>query len=157
MNVARAAIASVLVLVSACAESPSLRSVDGPEVEHSFEGFIRAFNNLDWNAFATFIAADVSLFNPDNQTSTTLHRIDGKEEVAASFRKVFDAARDQGQGPNIVPRNVRVQHLSRAAIVTFEFDRGHGSFGRRTLIFVHTSGGWKLEHIHASNTKPDGA
>ena len=156
MNVARAAIASVFVLVTAWAASPPLRSVDVPDVEQSFEGFIRAFNSLDWNAFTTFLAADVSLFNPDNPTATTLHRIDGKEEVAASFRRVFDAARGDGQGPNIVPHNVRVQHLSRAAIVTFEFDRGHGSFGRRTLIFVYTSVGWKLEHVHASNTKPDG-
>jgi len=157
MNVARAAIASVLILVSACAASPSPRSVDGPDVEQSFEGFIRAFNSLDWDVFTTFLAADVSLFNPDNPSATTLHRIDGREEVAASFRRVFDAARGNGQGPNIVPHNIRFQHLSRAAIVTFEFDRGQGSFGRRTLIFVHTSGGWKLAHVHASNAKPGGA
>jgi ketosteroid isomerase-like protein len=125
-------------------------------VEQAFQGFIRAFNTLDWDAFSEFLAPDVSLFNPDIPAATTLHRNDGKQQVSESYRKVFDAARNSGQGPDIVPRDVRVQQLSGAAIVTFEFDRGHGSFGRRTLVFVQTSGGWKLQHIHASNTKPDG-
>lgn len=156
MRLARACLASLLLGLSACTTTRSLRPVDAPGVEQAFEGFIRAFNALDWDAFTAFMAANVSLFSPDNPTSMTLHRIDGKDQVAASFRRVFDAARESGEGPGIVPRNVRIQRLSGAAIVTFEFDRGHGSFGRRTLVFVPEPGGWKLAHVHASNTRPDG-
>jgi ketosteroid isomerase-like protein len=83
-----------------------------------------------------------------------LDRIDGKTAVEASFRAVFEATRRQAAGPpylHIVPRNLRLQLLSGAAVVTFEFDRDGGSFGRRTLILRKDPDGWRIIHLHASN------
>jgi len=131
--------------------------VDRSDVERTFERFIHAFNDLDWDTFSELLSPEVSLFNPQTSTTLILHRLDGKDQVATSFQRVFDAARSSGDGPDISPHNVRIQRLPGAAIVTFEFDREHGSFGRRTLVFVQTAEGWRLVHLHASNTNPDGA
>jgi ketosteroid isomerase-like protein len=111
-------------------------------------------NNLDWETFQTCFAEDVTLFNPEIPEVSKLERIDGKAAVEKSFRAVFEAARHQATGPpylHIVPRDVRVQMSAGAAVVTFEFDRDGGSFGRRSLIFRKEPGGWRIIHIHASN------
>jgi ketosteroid isomerase-like protein len=129
--------------------TPEAKEVDQP-IEHAFEHFIDAFNRLEWTAFRGSFAADASLFNPDIPEAPSLHRLDGSDSVDATFRRVFDAIRREGSGPNIVPRDVRVQQVSDAAIVTFEFDRPSG-FGRRTLVFARQADGWKIIHVHASN------
>lgn len=146
-----------LFLLSGCQNGPAVRPVNGSEVERTFERFIHAFNDLDWETFSELLSPEVSLFNPQTSTTLILHRLDGKDQVATSFQRVFDAARSSGDGPNISPHNVRIQHLPDAAIVTFEFPREGGSFGRRTLVFIKTAAGWKLVHLHASNTNPDDA
>jgi ketosteroid isomerase-like protein len=71
--------------------------------------------------------------------------------VEANFRAVFEFARRAGSGPGIVPTSVNTHKLGDVAIVTFEFERGSGSFGRRTLVFARQLDGWKIVHIHASN------
>jgi ketosteroid isomerase-like protein len=48
----------------------------------------------------------------------------------------------------ITPRDLRVQMAGDAAIVTFHL--GAESPARRSLVFHHTPGGWKLVHWHAS-------
>jgi ketosteroid isomerase-like protein len=123
----------------------------GEPVDRAFSRFIEAFNALDWETFQRSFASDASVFNPQIPEVSVLTRLDGRESVEANFRSVFDAARRSGAGPHIVPRNVRVQSLRDAAVVTFEFDRGSGSFGRRTLVFARQRDGWKIIHVHASN------
>ena len=125
------------------------------EVRKALASFIDAFNNLDWQAFHGWIAADATLFNPEIPEATDLERIDGKEAIDLSFRSVFEATKRDAAGPpylHIVPRKVQVQMLDRAAVVTFEFDRTKRSIGRRTLVFRKQADGWKIIHIHASNT-----
>ena len=124
------------------------------DVEEAFKRFIVAFNNLDWDAFRSTLADDVTVFNPDIPEAPSLDRLDGRQQVEEGFKKVFVASRKQSNGPpylHIVPKNVRIQMLDESAIVTFEFDRDGNSFGRRTLVFHHGSQGWKIAHIHASN------
>jgi ketosteroid isomerase-like protein len=125
------------------------------EVRKALAGFIEAFNNLDWEAFRGWIAADATLFNPEIPEATSLARVDGKEAIERSFRSVFEATKRNAAGPPylyIVPRKVRVQMLERVAVATFEFDRAKGSIGRRTFVFRKQGNGWKIVHIHASNT-----
>lgn len=124
------------------------------EIERAFTHFVGAFNGLEWDEFLSSFAGDASLFNPDIPEALSLHRLDGSENVEATFRRVFDAIRRTGSGPHFVPRDVRVQRFADTAIVTFEFDRDDGSFGRRTIVFARQAQGWKIVHVHASNISP---
>jgi ketosteroid isomerase-like protein len=124
------------------------------EVEEAFNGFISAFNNLEWDKFQTALADEITVFNPEIPEAPTVNRLDGKQAVEDSFKGVFAASRQQLKGPpylHIVPKRVRIQMLVDTAIVTFEFDREGNSMGRRTLVFHREVNGWKIVHIHASN------
>jgi ketosteroid isomerase-like protein len=128
---------------------------DEADVRRALGAFVGALNDLRWDDFRAWFADDVTLFNPEIPEVENLGRIEGREAVERSFRKVFDAARRGASGPpylHIVPRNVRVQMLDHAAVATFEFDRDGGTIGRRTLVFRRSPGGWRIVHIHASNT-----
>jgi ketosteroid isomerase-like protein len=122
-------------------------SKDLAEPRAAFEHFIAVFNALDWKSFQATFADDASVFNPDIPEVISLHRLDGRSEFERTFRAVFDSK----LGPHIVPENVRVQRFGDTAIVTFEFERTTGSFGRRTVVLNHRRRGWLIVHIHASN------
>lgn len=148
MSVLAAALAAAL---TACQCAPPAPATHDAELESAFNGFIAAFNALDWERFRQSFAADASLFNPDIPDAVSLARIDGGDQVQASFERVFDAARKAGGGPDIKPHHVRIQSYGATAIVSFEFDRQGGSLGRRSLVFEWEDGRWKIVHIHASN------
>jgi ketosteroid isomerase-like protein len=122
--------------------------------ELALKQFIAAFNALDWPAFQACFAESASLFNPDVPGATSLHRLDGREAVERSFRGVFDAAAAGSappHGPNIVPEHLKIQQFGAAAVLSFEFRRAAGSFGRRTIVMAKQADGWHIVHIHASN------
>lgn len=155
----RASRRSVVVLLFALVLGPApARAVDPGEadVRKALAGFLDALNNLRWDEFRACFADDATLFNPEIPEAASLARIDGREAVEKSFRRVFDEARKRASGPpymHIAPRNVSVQILdSGAAVATFEFDRDDGTIGRRTFVYRRTSDGWRIAHIHASNT-----
>ena len=150
----RVSLAALSCLLLVCQSYWSDAAEGAEPVEQAFERFIDAFNRLDWEAFRSSFADDASLFNPDIPEALSLHRLDGRENVDATFRLVFDAIRRAGHGPNIVPRNLRVQQLADTAIVTFEFERASGSYGRRTIVFTRQPEAWKIVHVHASNINP---
>jgi len=128
-------------------------------VKAAFDRFITAFNNLDWPTFRESFADDVTVFNPDIPEARNFHRVDGRRDVEASFAAVFAATRQATNGPpylHISPKNVRIQEYGELAVLTFEFDRDGGSFGRRTLVFRHVGKKWLIVHIHASNIQPKG-
>jgi ketosteroid isomerase-like protein len=146
-----------LVLLTA----PSLQAVaasdsaDTSAVQNAFDRFIAAFNTLDWQTFSACLADDVALFNPDIPEVSSLHRLDGRAAVEGAFRAVFQAGRTAAGagGPHIVPDKVRIQAYTDTAVVSFEFNRGAGSFGRRTVVFHRQDArDWRIVHIHASNT-----
>ncbi len=149
-----AAVASLVLSAVCCRSIGGVRANDESDVRKALSGFVEAFNNLDWETFRSCLAADATLFNPEIPEASSLARVDGKAAVEASFGAVFATTRQQAAGPpylHIVPRNVLVQMLPGAAVVTFEFDRERGSFGRRTMVFRKEPGGWRIIHIHASN------
>jgi len=127
------------------------RDIDAPQA--AFARFIAAFNALDWSSFRACFADDASVFNPDIPHVASLHRLDGRAAIERTFRAVFEAtgAEADHPSPHILPENVRVQRFSDTAIVTFEFNRPNGSFGRRTLVLHHRGARWLIVHIHASN------
>lgn len=117
------------------------------DVEQAFEAFIAAFNALDLARFRACLSADVSLFAPRPDAP----RLIEGAAVGAHFAAVFCA--EAPTGPAIRPTNVHVSRLDeRAALVTFEFPRPHGSIGRRSVVFRLEDDGWRIAHIHASNT-----
>jgi hypothetical protein len=136
-------LAGASVTVNACGANPHA----------TFDKFIGAFNALDWDTFRSCLADSASLFNPDIPGAISLHRLDGRTDVERSFRAVFDAAANgpPPRGPNIHPEHVSFQQFSNTALVTFEFPRSGGSFGRRSLFLIREHGSWKILHIHASN------
>ena len=124
------------------------------DVERAFNRFIAAFNNLDWEQFRSAFADEVTVFNPDIPEAPSVDRLDGRQQVEQGFKSVFEASRKNAAGPpylHIVPKEVRIQLLGDAAVVSFEFDREGNSLGRRTIIFHRQGRAWKIVHIHASN------
>ncbi len=121
-----------------------------PAVDAVVDSFLRAFNTLDFDGFKACLAERVSLFAPVVAQQSL---IEGKSAVEAHFRLVFE--HEAPAGPDIRPRNVhRLQLAEDAAVVTFEFPRGDGSSGRRSLVLQRLESAWKIVHIHASNGDP---
>lgn len=126
-------------------------------IQEALANFIDAFNRLDWERFLNCFAPEATVFHPMIPEQHDLHRIDGRDAVARSFRTVFRAAHKQNADPpylNIQPKDVEIQPLTDGAIVTFHFDRRSSSFGRRTLVFEKRQDKWLIVHLHASNIEP---
>jgi ketosteroid isomerase-like protein len=131
---------------------------DRGDVEASIADFVDAFNQLDWERFRGCFADDATVFHPANaEVRDRLERAEGRKEVEASFRLVFAEARKGKSAPpylNIRPRDVKIQQLGETVvIVSFHFDRGASSFGRRTLVMQKRGDQWLIVHLHASNVK----
>ena len=64
------------------------------EVRKAADSFIDAFSNLEWERFRSFFAADATVFFPTGVP----RRANGKDEVEAGFRAVFDEAKKRRGG-----------------------------------------------------------
>jgi ketosteroid isomerase-like protein len=126
---------------------------DQIEVRTTFERCIGALRNLETGNFARCFDDDITLFNPDIPDAKSLHLLKGRREVESHFGAMFESVRKNAPAPrlDIAPRDVLVQVNGATAIVTFEFDRDGGSYGRRTMVLIRRADGWKILHIHASN------
>lgn len=113
-----------------------------------FEEFIRAFNALDIERFAKCLSPDISIYPPSTQDAQI---VEGLAAVVEHFKRVFEDA--GSAGPNIRPTAVRIRQLGgEAGLVTFEFPREGGSNGKRSMVFRLEESGWRIVHIHASNS-----
>ena len=134
--------------------SVSAAGSDSTDVQKAVDAFIESFNNLDWEKFRLGFTDDATVFFPFPQVP---RRADGRAEVEAVFKRFFDAARKQKPGPpylNIEPKDVRIQRLKDAAIVTFHLG-GDEAVGRRTVVFQKVGKKWLIAHLSASSmTKP---
>lgn len=131
-------------------DSQSAAASDSAAVEKTAEQFVEAFTNLDWERFRRFFAADATVFFPPSARSP--RRANGKAEIEAVFRSVFDNARKQKSSPpylNIQPKEMKIQMLGDVAIVTFHLE-DPDSLGRRTIVFQKRGGQWLIVHLHAS-------
>lgn len=123
---------------------------DSPEVRKAVGAFIEAFNNLDWESFRLGFTDDATVFFPFPQVP---RRATGRAEVEAVFKRFFDAGRKQRPNPpylNIEPKDVKIQMLRDAAIVTFHLE-GDDAVGRRTVVFQKQGGKWLIAHLSASS------
>lgn len=124
---------------------------DTAEVLAAAESFLTAFNNLEWDAFHASFAPSATVFQPFGDP----FRNEDREEVAAFFGSFFEQIRSSSEGPpylRITPRDLRIEMLDDAGIVTFHLP-GRESVGRRTLVFgrKQSTDPWRLFHLHASS------
>jgi ketosteroid isomerase-like protein len=141
----------VLLLFIFQVVAPPTRPGEGSEVEirRFLSDFIRAFDNLDWEKFRTAFTDDATVFYPRQ----IANRANGRTEVEENFKQVFEqirAGRSTGPYMDIQPRELQLQLLGDAAIVTFHLDDRPGFINRRTLVLRKTTAGWKIVHLHAS-------
>ncbi len=130
------------------------------EVRAAVDGFVHAFEALDWPAFRACFAEGATVFHP---APPHVLRTDSPESFERAWAAVFERIRrDSGRTAppffTLAPKDVRIQVLSeKVALVTFHLPEGQ-TLGRRTLILEKLGAGWKIVHIHASNlTAPPAA
>lgn len=129
---------------------------DTSAVLDAAETFLTAFNNLEWGAFHVSFAPSATVFQPFGEP----WRNDDREEIAAFFGPLFDEIRSSTDGPpymNITPRDLRIEMLDDAGIVTFHLP-GREAVGRRTLVFGRAgpTDPWRIFHLHASSLQRSG-
>ena len=101
------------------------------EVRQTLSNFIQAFDNLDWEKFRNAFAEDATVFCPREFP----HRANGRAEIEANFRHVFEQIRGQASKPpymDIQPRELHIQMLGDVAIAMFHLDDRPGVLNRRT-------------------------
>ena len=123
-------------------------------VEEALRRFVEALNNLDWDRFRVWLAADCTVFFPFHEVP---RRLDGREQVEQIFQSFFTSRR-QGSGPpylQIEPRDVSVQLFNETALVTLHLDETETT-GRRSLLWCKRDGDWRIVHLHASDVPRSG-
>lgn len=113
--------------------------------------FLEAFRNLDWETFCQSFAEEATFFFPP--TAHAPRRANSKAEIEAVFQQVFANARRQKVHPpyvTIEPKEVKIQMLQKAALVTFHLEDAD-TFGRRTIVLENRGEEWLIVHVHASN------
>ena len=119
------------------------------EPEQFLKSFIRAFDDLDWNAFRHSFSEDATVFYPRGKAE----RAAGRAEFEEKFKVVFEQIRAGRTSPpymDIQPRGLKIQRFGDIAIVTFHLDDRAGFVNRRTLVLRRSAGEWKIIHLHAS-------
>lgn len=154
-------VASLFLLlgaVSAFSQQQAASSPTEASVRAALSAFLNAFENLDWAAFRACFSDDVTMFHP---SAPNVRRIDTPEQFEKAWLGVFDrirksSGRDTPPYMDLRPLDLRIQMLSPdVALVTFHLLDGT-LLNRRTILFRHESGAWKIVHIHASNlSAPD--
>jgi ketosteroid isomerase-like protein len=118
------------------------------------QGFLAAFDSLQFDAFRGYFAEDMSMFFPFPQFPA---RADGRAAVEEVFGRFMSAQRDarakagRPMVQGIAPRDLKVQMAGPgAAVVSFHLG-AQETPARRTVVFRREPGGWKVVHWHASS------
>lgn len=116
--------------------------------------FLKSFEDLDLDAFMDCFAPDATVFFPPPEPPD---RFDGKEAIREHFAQVFSSIRKSSDATKppyhrLPPKRLTITLLSKnAALVTFELENTE-RIARRTLVLARSANGWRIEHLHASNT-----
>src|SRR5262249_19791225 len=143
----------LMVLVAEGLDNNQARKAEtGPEkdVRQAVERFVESLNNLDWEKFPSCFAEDATMFFPSLGLG---RRVSGRDEIIALFKFAYEDVPKQDHGPpylHIEPKEIKIQMLVDAAIVTFHRDDDR-TLNRRTLIFQKQKDKWLIVHLHASN------
>jgi ketosteroid isomerase-like protein len=116
-------------------------------------GFLAAIDNLDWPAFRSYFASNVTMFHPG---FPNIKRIDSPEDFEKAWLGVFsrikkESGRSEPPYMSLQPEDLRIETLCpTVALATFHLFQS-GIVSRRSIVFRQASDGWKIVHIHASN------
>jgi ketosteroid isomerase-like protein len=113
-----------------------------PDIDEALAAFIDALTHLDRDRLERCFAPDATVFHPMGVPRQVGFWNERWSEFVASQ-----------PGPpyfTLEPRDLQVQRLDNAAVVTFHL-RGDRPLGRRTLVLRNGADGWKILHLHASN------
>ena len=134
----RTALIAVFLFASACVTTRP------DDAAAAMRGWMDALNSLDEARVVAAFADDASAFFP----TAKAERVDGKAAIAAVFREYFAA---NTKKTNIVPEELRVQQRGDIAVITFNV-QNPGAISRRTFVWRRYADGWRILHLHASNT-----
>ncbi|HET8773904.1 MAG TPA: nuclear transport factor 2 family protein, partial [Thermoanaerobaculia bacterium] len=134
----RIALIALLLIASACATARP----DEPVA--AMRGWLDALNALDETRVVAAFAEDATAFFP----TATAERVDGRDAIAAVFHEYF---KGNTKKTNIVPEDLRVQRSGDVAAITFNV-HNPSAVARRTFVWRRGAGGWRIVHLHASNT-----
>ena len=144
-----ALVAALLLLGHGLRAQTPTSHAEEPAVRAFLAEFISAFDNLEWDKFRNSFTDDATVFYPRGAAN----RADGRAQYEAHFRRVFEqirAGRTSRPYMDLQPRDLRVEIIGNAAIVTFQLDDRPGFVNRRTLVLRKAEGVWKIAHLHAS-------
>jgi ketosteroid isomerase-like protein len=141
---------AALALVLASSFVPAhAQTTSEAEVQAALSSFIRAFDNLEWDAFRMAFDDNATVFYP----RAFPERANGRAEFEQTFKKVYEQIRNGRTAPpymDIQPRELKIQMFGDVAIATFHLDDRAGFVNRRTIVLHKTPAGWKIVHLHAS-------
>lgn len=144
---------ALMILCSGAAAQMAGKPPADAALEQRLAGFVRAFDDLDWERFRTFFTEDATVFHP---AGPNLKRTDGREAFERAWLGVFERIhKNSGKSAapymELKPQDLRIERLGEdVALVTFHLDDGE-VLGRRTMIWKRDAGVWRIVHIHASN------
>jgi len=129
-------------------------AADSAEVHATAQGFLAAFDSLQFDPFRSYFADDITMFFPFPQLPA---RVNGKRAVEDVFGQ-FMAAQREGRAKagrpmvqGITARDLLVQMASHdVAVVSFHLG-AEETPARRSLVFRKSPTGWKVTHWHASS------
>jgi len=122
------------------------------DVEKTITAFLSRFASRDVPGFIDYFAADATVFMPPSATGASPVRLQGKAAITREFQQLYQRLSLQPGTPatKIIPVDLLVQRLGDVAVVTFHLGT-EATRGRRTMVWVRTSLGWKIAHLHASD------
>ena len=141
------------------AATPAQRSLaaDSADVHLVAERFLVAFDSLQFDAFRSYFADDITMFFPFPQFPA---RVNGKQAVEEVFGPFMAAAREGRANAGrplvlgLAARDLLVQMVSHdAAVVSFHLG-SEETPARRSVVFRKSPTGWKVVHWHASAPAP---
>lgn len=141
------------------AATPTQRplAADSADVHAAAEGFLAAFDSLQFDAFRSYFADDITMFFPFPQLPARVNGKQAVEDVFGQFMAAQREARGKAGRPmiqGITARDLLVQMASRdVAVVTFHLG-AEETPARRSLVFRNSPTGWKVTHWHASSAPP---
>jgi ketosteroid isomerase-like protein len=115
--------------------------------QSALQGFLKAFAQFQLDGMMAWWADDATAFFPAEHRR---ERLSGKAAVRAAFAQLI--ARQQAAGItqlSIHAEDLQEQESVDVSVITFHL-RGE-PFCRRTFVLRHSTHGWHIVHLHASN------